>query len=114
MKKKLTILPVSTRNTAVRVCGMLRYAKIEYRTRTRDTRFGNTAGLPVPVLNPKRVLSSLQQYVGFGTGIPRVGFSHTVPKPVNTVPVAGTGTYPTVKFAVSYGTRGFLVLLLLY
>jgi len=44
--------------------------------------------------------------LGFGTGIPRVGFSHTVPEPGNTVPVPGTGTYRTVKLAVSYGTRG--------
>jgi hypothetical protein len=66
------------------------------------------------------ILDQYDRRVGFGTGIPRVGFSHTVPEPVNTVPVAGTGTYPTVKFTVSYGTRGtigtrgFLVLLLLY
>ena len=52
-------------------------------------------------------------FVGFGTGIPWVGFSHTVP-------VVGTGTYCTVNLTVSYGTRGtigtcgFLVLLLLY
>jgi len=31
-----------------------RCAKIQYRTRTRGTRFGNTAGLPVPMLNPKK------------------------------------------------------------
>ena len=31
---------------------MPRYAKVDYRTRTRTTRFGNTAGIPVPVLNP--------------------------------------------------------------
>ena len=31
---------------------MPRCAKIQNRTRTRGTRFGNTAGIPVPVLNP--------------------------------------------------------------
>jgi hypothetical protein len=45
-------LPVNTRNTAVRVRGILRCAKVHYRTHTRGTRFKNTAGLPVPVLNP--------------------------------------------------------------
>lgn len=64
--------------------------------------------------------------IGFGTGIPQVGFSHTVPEPGNTVPGTGTGTYHTVKLAVSYrprgtlGTRGFfsirttILILLLY
>ena len=46
---------MNTRDTAVRVRGMLRCAKICYRTRTRATRFLNTAGLPVPVLNPSFV-----------------------------------------------------------
>jgi hypothetical protein len=40
------------------------------------------------------------------TGIPRVGFSRTVPEPADTVPVAGTGTHRTVIDAVSYETRG--------
>ena len=31
---------------------VLRFAKNQNRTRTRRTRLGNTAGLPVPVLNP--------------------------------------------------------------
>jgi hypothetical protein len=42
---------VYTRNTAGTGCGMPRCAKIHYRTRTHVTRFGNTAGLPAPVLN---------------------------------------------------------------
>jgi hypothetical protein len=45
-------LPVHTRDTAVRVRGMPRCAEIHYRTRTRTTRFGKTAGIPVPVPNP--------------------------------------------------------------
>ena len=45
-------LPAYTRNTAVRVRGVSRCAKIQYRTHTRGTRFGNTAGFPVPVRNP--------------------------------------------------------------
>ena len=44
---------MNTRDTAVRVCGMLRCAKICYRTRTHATRFLNTTGLPIPVLNPR-------------------------------------------------------------
>ena len=43
--------PVNTRDTAVRVRGVLRCAKNLDRTRTRSTRFGSTAGLTVPVLN---------------------------------------------------------------
>ena len=42
---------MDTRDTAVRVHGVLRCAKVQYRTRTRGTRFGSTAGLTVPVLN---------------------------------------------------------------
>ena len=30
----------------------MRYAKIQYRTRTRVTCFGNTAGISIPVRNP--------------------------------------------------------------
>ena len=44
------IYPRSTRNTAVRVHGVPRCGK----SNTRDTRFGNTAGKPVPVIKPKR------------------------------------------------------------
>ena len=47
--------PVNTRDTAVRVHGVSRCAKIDYRTRTCDTRFGSTAGKPVPVQNPKDI-----------------------------------------------------------
>ena len=42
-----------TRDTAIRVRGVPRCAKTYYRTRTRATRFGNTAGFSVPVLNPR-------------------------------------------------------------
>jgi hypothetical protein len=48
---------MDTRDTTVRVCGILRCAKVTYRTRTRDTRFGNTAGKPVPVAKPRYNLS---------------------------------------------------------
>ena len=41
-----------TRDTAVRVRGVTRCDKIKYRTCTCDTRFGNSAGLPAPVLHP--------------------------------------------------------------
>jgi hypothetical protein len=45
---------VSTRHTAAWVRGVSRCAKNQNRTRTRDTRFGNTAGLPIPVFNPNK------------------------------------------------------------
>jgi hypothetical protein len=35
-------------------------------------------------------------FVGFDTGIPRVGFGHTVTVPPDTVPVPGEGIYRTV------------------
>ena len=47
-----------------------------------------------------------QFLIGLVTGIPRVGMSHTVPVPANTVPVMGTGTYRTVICMVSDETRG--------
>ena len=47
--------PVNTRDTAVWVRGILWCAKVHYRTRTRSTRFGNTAGKPVPVAIPSYV-----------------------------------------------------------
>ncbi len=47
------IIPVHTRDTAGTGSGMPQYAKVDYRTRTRATRFGKTAGKPVPVPNPK-------------------------------------------------------------
>ena len=45
-------IPVNTHDTAGMGRGMPRCAKVHTRTRTRDTRFGNTAGFPVPVANP--------------------------------------------------------------
>lgn len=45
----------------------------------------------------------VQGYLGFRTGIPRVGISHTAPAPADTVPVTGKGTYRTVIGAVSNG-----------
>ena len=55
-------------------------------------------------------------HLGFVTGIPRVGFSDTVPEPVNTVPVQPRVRYLWVMGTVfrktrgTGGTRGFLVL----
>jgi hypothetical protein len=54
--------------------------------------------------------------IGFGTGIPRVGFSHTVPDTVDTVPVQPRVRYLRVTGTVfpetrgTDGTRGFLLL----
>ena len=41
-----------TRDTAVPVHGVTQCDKIKYCTRTCDTRFGNSAGLPATVLHP--------------------------------------------------------------
>ena len=46
---------MNTCDTTVRVRGVLRYAKVQHHTRTRGTRFGNTAGKPVPVRNPRSI-----------------------------------------------------------
>ena len=43
---------MNTHDTAVQVCGTPQCAKVHYRTRTHATRFGNTMGLPIPILNP--------------------------------------------------------------
>lgn len=48
----MVIIPVRTHDTAGTGSGMPRYAKVDYRTRTCTTRFGNTAGFSVPILNP--------------------------------------------------------------
>ena len=42
--------------------------------------------------------------VVFGTGILRVGIFNTVPVPIYTVPILGTGPYLTVLVAVLYET----------
>ena len=41
-----------TRDTTIRIRGVLRCAKTYYHTHTRTTCFGNTMGFSVPVLNP--------------------------------------------------------------
>jgi len=43
---------VHTRDTTGTGSGMPQFAKVNYRTRTRTTRFGKTAGLGLPVSNP--------------------------------------------------------------
>lgn len=47
-------------------------------------------------------------WLGFRTGIPRVGNLHTAPIPANTVPVTGTGMPRPVNRAVSHKTRGIM------
>ena len=49
-------LPMHTCDTAVRVHGVSQSAKNPNHICTCDTHFGNTAGLPVPVLNPTLVV----------------------------------------------------------
>jgi len=49
---------VNTCNTVVRVHSVPWCAKIQNRTHTHSTRFGNTAGIPIPVLNPSFDLAS--------------------------------------------------------
>jgi hypothetical protein len=46
-----------------------RCAKIQYRTRTRVTRFGNTAGIPVPVRNPNQKSAETKQPLTVQMGI---------------------------------------------
>ena len=54
--------------------------------------------------------------LGFRTGNPRVGFSHTVPIPANTLPMAGTTLTQPVNCVVSdetcgiHDTRGYFAL----
>ena len=74
---------MNTCDTAVRVRGMLRCAKICYRTRTCATHFLNTAGLPVPVLNPS--------FVGHRPDTAQIRVRY-VPAPVTGTVFAGTGT----------------------
>ena len=45
-------------------------------------------------------------HLGVRTGIPWVRFSHTIPVPAETAPVAGTGTSRPVISTVCYETRG--------
>jgi hypothetical protein len=62
--------PVSTRGIAGMGSGMLQWAKNQNCTRNCGTRFKSTAGLPVPVLNPKEadqrdgVLKSVETHLG--------------------------------------------------
>ncbi len=45
-------IPAGTRDTVGTGCGLYTVSKSGNRTRTRVTRFGNTAGLTVPVVIP--------------------------------------------------------------
>jgi len=47
---------VYTRDTAGTGSGMPRYAKVQHHTRTRNTRFGNTMGISVPMTNPSDII----------------------------------------------------------
>jgi hypothetical protein len=61
---------------------------------------------PIAPALAEEASSDIDAALGFVTGIPRVGNFNTVPAPVYTVPVLGTGTYRTRSAAVSYETRG--------
>jgi len=41
-------------------------------------------------------------------GIPQVGFSHTIPIPLNTITTTGMGTNQTVNHTVLYETCGII------
>ena len=45
--------------------------------------------------------------IGLATGILQVGNLDTIPVPVDTIPVSGTGAHRTIKVTVSYETRGY-------
>jgi hypothetical protein len=50
--------------------------------------------------------SQLYLCLGFGTGNPWVGISHTIPVPAYTAPVVGMGTYRPIISAVCHETCG--------
>ena len=56
---------MNTHDTVVQVRGVLQCAKTQHRTHTRDTCFGITAGLPVPVQNPRDSLVGRGQEISF-------------------------------------------------
>jgi len=78
---------VNTCDTAVRVRGVVRFAKVLYCTRTRITRFESTAGKPVPVRKPtsgttnggesgKAALDDVEAV--FAIVVLRVGMAHAI------------------------------------
>ena len=54
---------MDTRDTVVQVHGVLRCAKVQYRTRTCGTHFGSTVGKPIPVRNPINIVPKLPFFV---------------------------------------------------
>ena len=56
--------PVNTRNTVVWVCSVSQCAKIQNHTHTHGTHFGNTVGIPIPILNPKSATPNLWMLLG--------------------------------------------------
>ena len=56
---------VHTRNTVAQVCGVAWVGQIWYRTCTRGTRLSGTAGLPVPVRNPKDLMRVCSHFTFF-------------------------------------------------
>ena len=56
------------------------------------------------------VMFTALRYVGLNTGIPRVGFSHTVPEPAHTVTCHGYTRTRTVIHAGLYETHGLFSL----
>ena len=77
-----TEIPANTRDTAVKVCGCVAVSKYGYRTRNRDTRFGNTAGFPIPVLNPNLEAVSVGMLGGGDWDLCDLPFSHDGSKKV--------------------------------
>ena len=53
----------------------------------------NRAVIKVVVGSGDRQVVGGIKTLGFTTGNPRVGFSHTIPEPVYTIPTAGMGTH---------------------
>ena len=51
---------MSIRHTATWVHGVSQCAKNQNRTCTHSTHFGNTTGLPIPVLNPRQLIKHEQ------------------------------------------------------
>lgn len=68
---------MNTHNTVVQVRSVPRCAKNQDHTHTCDTHFGNTMGLPIPVLNPKGSMHVNWRGVCFARYLEWLGWGET-------------------------------------
>ena len=97
--------PAYTCNTVEQVHSVAQVYQIKYHTHTCSTCFRNTTGFHIPMLNPD-IIDDLT--VGFATDILQVQNVHTVPEPLETIPVPGTGVHRPVKIVVLIETCGIM------